>query len=214
MALVKYNVREVSNFVSDIMEKVAALKVLAVVKKQSLVDLKELYDENLLDEMKYNELIEEINADFEKKKVDLMESVVPKTSPIAHTVDNVIANTPVSALNTSVTLMDEDEGVPSYFHALPSATWEVQESINLKDQGFVGEHFLFFMEKEDNWMVVQVAQRDSKNNFYKLRPAKRKNEHLTNLGITLPTEFFDEMKAEKYGETWYHIQDMKSYMKA
>lgn len=108
MALVKYNVREVSNFVSDIMEKVAALKVLAVVKKQSLVDLKELYDENLLDEMKYNELIEEINTDFEKKKVDLMESVVPKTSPIAHTVDNVIANTPVSALNTSVTLMDED----------------------------------------------------------------------------------------------------------
>ena len=106
---------------------------------------------------------------------------------------------------------DEDEGVPSYFHALPSATWEVQENINLKDQGFVGEHFLFFMEKEDNWMVVQVAQRDSKSNLYKLRPAKRKNEHLTNLGIALPAEFFNEMKAEDYGETWYHIQDMKSY---
>ena len=70
--------------------------------------MKELYDENLLDEMKYNELVEEINADFEKKKVDLMESD----------------------------------------------------------------------------------------------------------GITLPTKFFDEMKAEKYGETWYHIQDIKSYMKA
>ena len=37
------------------------------------------------------------------------------------------------------------------------------------------------------------------------------NEHLTNLGIALPAEFFDEMKAEEYGETWYHIQDMKSY---
>ena len=60
---------------------------------------------------------------------------------------------------------DEDEGVPSYFHALPSATWKVQESISLKEQGFVSELFLFFMKKEDNWMVVQVAR---KNNLYKL----------------------------------------------
>jgi hypothetical protein len=67
------------------------------------------------------------------------------------------------------------------------------------------------MEKEDNWMVVQVAQRDSKKNLYKLRPSSRKNEHLTNLGITLPTEFFNEMKPEEYGQTWYHIRDMKSY---
>ena len=58
----------VSNSVSRIMEKVAAWKALARDKTQSLLDLKELYDEELLDEMKYNELVEDINADFGGRK--------------------------------------------------------------------------------------------------------------------------------------------------
>ena len=106
---------------------------------------------------------------------------------------------------------DEDEGVPSYFHALPSATWKVQDSISLQEQGYVSEHFLIYMQEEDNWMVVKVAQRDSRKGLYKLRPASRKNENLTNLGISLPEELLHQMKAEDYGKTWYHIQDTKSY---
>ena len=89
---------------------------------------------------------------------------------------------------------DEDEGVASYFHALPSATWEVQEVINPKDQGFVSEHFLIFMEEGDNWMVVQIAQRDNKTNSYKLRPAKRKNDHLTILALPYQQNLWNEMK--------------------
>jgi hypothetical protein len=51
------------------MDKVSALKALARDKTQSLVDLKDMYDDELLDEIKYNELVEEVNADFEKKKL-------------------------------------------------------------------------------------------------------------------------------------------------
>ena len=54
------------------MDKVSALKALARDKTRSLVDLKDMYDDELLDEIKYNELVEEVNADFEKKKVYLM----------------------------------------------------------------------------------------------------------------------------------------------
>ena len=91
--------------------------------------------------------------------------------------------------------------------------WKVQEIISLQEQGYVSEHFIIYMQEEDNWMVVKVAQRDSKKGLYKLRPASRKNEHLTNLGITLPDEMHHPMNAEDYGETWFHIQDTKSYSK-
>ena len=48
--------------------------------------------------MKYNELVEEIDAEFEKKKVNLMGPVVPETLQSVHTVNSVITQTPVLSL--------------------------------------------------------------------------------------------------------------------
>ena len=91
------------------MDKVSALKALARDKTQSLVDLKEMYDDKLLDEMKYNELVEEVNADFEKKKADLMRPVVPATLQSVHTLNSVITHIPVSAMKSHVIMIDDDD---------------------------------------------------------------------------------------------------------
>ena len=50
------------------MDKVAALKTLLMSKRQSLQDLEDRYQAQCFDELKYNELVEEVCADFERKK--------------------------------------------------------------------------------------------------------------------------------------------------
>lgn len=93
------------------MDKVSALKALARDKTQSLVDLKDMYDDELLDEIKYNELVEEVNADFEKKKVYLMGPlpVVPETLQNVPTVNSIITQPPVSAIKTHVIMIDDGD---------------------------------------------------------------------------------------------------------
>ena len=64
------------------MDRVAALKTLLSSKRQSLQDLEDLYQSACFDELKYNELVEDVCADFERKKDNLLQPFDLKTMEV------------------------------------------------------------------------------------------------------------------------------------
>jgi hypothetical protein len=91
------------------MDLVASLMNISNEKKISLENLEKLHKEDYIDETTYNQLVESVRVDFERKKKDLMEPAVLDTSP---SVITITSPTPVSAMkapNTVVTVIDVDE---------------------------------------------------------------------------------------------------------
>ena len=77
------------------MDRVAALKTLLLSKTQSLQDLEDLYQSKCFDESKYNELVEDVCADFDRTKDNLLKPSDLKTIDSAPQ-SVVIATSPVS----------------------------------------------------------------------------------------------------------------------